>query len=163
MTPTPSFMALVVVLPLAGLVAQQPLRVALPVGTRVRVEQTSGASSEGTMLLSRGDTLLLQPTGREDTIRIAAAAVKSLRVMESPPLWHYPTPNDINFYTFALIPQAQPGDSSEVDPLRHVLLVANQSEFTAADPATGKTLWTRKDLPDLKGAALDLWGVRGTA
>src|SRR2546426_3173505 len=47
------------------------------------------------------------------------------------------------------------------DAFRDALLIANKTELAAIDPATGDAIWTRKDLTDLHGVALDFVGATG--
>src|SRR6266487_3492400 len=67
------------------------------VGAHVKTQFDSGAQSvEGIILAWRGDTLLVQARDRADTVRIASGALQKLRIVESPALWRYTSPGDIN-------------------------------------------------------------------
>src|SRR5438552_19187135 len=72
------------------ILAQTARGVLVPVGAHVKIDTESGGQSvEGTIVAWRGDTLLVQPQSRTDTVRVASGALKKLRVVESPALWRY--------------------------------------------------------------------------
>src|SRR2546430_7056825 len=96
-----------------------------------------------------------------DTVRIAAAALKKLRIAESPTVWRHTSPSDINFFASVAVPRPGDADRSRGDAFRDALLIANKTELAAIDPATGDAIWTRKDLTDLHGVALDFVGATG--
>jgi len=162
MRPACTFVASLCLSPLISLVAQEPHGVLVPVGARVKAEsQQSGKTTEGTVVAWRGDTLVVRAAEGGDTVRIAAAALKKLRVVESPTVWRYTSPADINYFTSAAVPRPADAAPFGTDVFRDVLLIANQTELAAIDPVTGGAIWTRKDLPDLRGVALDFVGVTG--
>src|SRR5207244_2004135 len=69
------------------ILAQTARGVLVPVGAHVKIDTESGGQSvEGTIVAWRGDTLLVQPQSRTDTVRVASGALKKLRVVESPAL-----------------------------------------------------------------------------
>jgi len=139
-------------------------RVALPVGAQVKIDNESGGQTiEGTVLAWRHDTLLVQPKGRADTVRVAPAGIKKLRIVESPTLWRYASPSDINFYESADLPRPHDFSSESGDAYDRVLLVGTKTELAGVNAATGAVAWTRKDLADLKGVALDVVGNTGFA
>src|SRR5207245_10056156 len=106
MRPACMFVASLCLSPLISLVAQEPRGVLVPVGARVKAEsQQSGKATEGTVVAWRGDTLVVHAAEGGDTVRIAAAALKKLRVVESPMVWRYTSPADINYFTAAAVPR----------------------------------------------------------
>ncbi len=140
----------------APLFAQAP-RVALPVGARVKIDNEAGGQPiEGTVLAWRRDTLLVQPQGRGDTVRVAPDAVKKLRIVESPALWRYTSASEINFHSSADLPRPRDRTSAAGDAYDRLLLVGTKTELAGVDPVTGAVVWTRKDLADLKGVSLDV-------
>src|SRR5438034_8033135 len=163
MRPPPcTFVAALCIPPLISLVAQQPRGVLVPVGALVKAQSAqSGKTTEGTVLAWRGDTLVVRAAEGGDTVRIAAATLKKLRVVESPTLWRYTRPTEINFFGSAAVPRSGDADRSSGDAFRDALLIANKTELAAIDPATGDAIWTRKDLTDLRGVALDFVGATG--
>lgn len=159
------FLALCRLIPFTSSVAQVPRGVDVPVGARVKAEPRAGRTIEGTALWSSGDTLVLHAEKpddmRGDTVRLAAASLKNLRIVESPLLWRYTTPTDITFYHYALVPRPKDIERSRADPFRYVLLVGSGSELAGVDPVTGATLWARADLANLSEVALDIVGRTG--
>ena len=143
------------------LLAQVQRGIVIPVGARVKVDQASGPTVEGTVVAWRGDTLLVQPRDRADTLRIAPTALKKLRVVESPALWRYSSPSDINFSVVADLPRAHDPTSASGDSYDRLLLVGNKTELAGVNTATGAALWSRKDLADLKGVGMDVVGNTG--
>jgi hypothetical protein len=144
------------------LFAQTPHRVALPVGTRVKIDYESGGPTvEGTILAWHADTLLVQPQARVDTVRFASNALKKVRVLESPSLWRYASPGAIKFYFPVDLPRPHDLTSASGDLYDHLLLVGTKTELAGVNPATGAPLWSRKDLADLKAVALDIVGTTG--
>ena len=140
--------------------------VAIPIGARVKIgAQTEAQSVEGIVAAWHGDTLLVQPRDRADTsaVRIAPRDISRLRILESPALWRYTSPSAINFYWTANLMRAVDRTSSTGDDFDHLLLVAAKTELDGVSPATGTLLWSRKDLPDLKAATLDILGATGFA
>src|SRR4029077_9168750 len=97
MKPAPVALLPLLLLP-SPILAQTPRGATLPIGSRVKIEDQSGPSVEGTLVAWRGDTLLVQPESRSDTVRVTAANLKKLRVVESPGLWSYTSASKINFY-----------------------------------------------------------------
>jgi hypothetical protein len=149
-------------IPWTCLVAQQPHGALVPVGARVKAEPApSGGTAEGVVVAWRGDTVVVRRAEGGDTVRLAAAALKKLRVVESPTVWRYSSPSDINFFASGAVPRAGGTDPTAADPYRDVLLIANQTELAGVDPASGEAIWTRKDLPDLRAVALDFIGASG--
>ena len=163
MRPLPcTFVAALCTAPLISLVAQEPRGVLVPVGALVKAESAqSGKTTEGTVLAWRGDTLVMRAAEGGDTVRIAAAALKKLRIAESPTVWRHTSPSDINFFASVAVPRPGDADRSSGDAFRDALLIANKTELAAIDPATGDAIWTRKDLTDLHGVALDFVGATG--
>ncbi len=163
MTPASRVVSLWYLLLLASpLLAQVSRGVAVPVGARVKIEgATDAQSAEGAVLAWRGDTVLVQRQDRGDTVRMASNALKKLRIVESPALWRYRSPSDITFYTMAEVPRAYDRFSASGDAFAPILILANKAELVGIDPATGTVTWSRKDLPDVKGTALDLVGTTG--
>src|SRR5205807_7240398 len=86
-------------------------------------------SVEGTIVAWRGDTLLVQPQSRTDTVRVASGALKKLRVVESPALWRYTSPSTINFYSSTAIPRAHDVTSRSGDAYERLLLVGTKTEL----------------------------------
>src|SRR5438876_5375851 len=127
MRPPPcTFVAALCIPPLISLVAQQPRGVLVPVGALVKAESAqSGKTTEGTVVAWRGDTLVVRAAEGGDTVRIAAAALKKLRVVESPTVWRYTSPADINFFTSAAVPRPAGVAPFGADPFRDVLLIAS--------------------------------------
>ncbi len=158
--PTRCIVALLLLAPLIQAVAQTARGARVPAGAQVKAEAPD-KTIEGTLLSWRGDSLVLRAAERGDTVRVAAASLKGIRVVESPPVWRLTTPSDINFFVDAVVPRSSGVDPGTADRWRHVLLVASQTEFAGVDPVTGTTMWTRKDLPDLKPTALDFVGRTG--
>src|SRR2546425_9421712 len=111
MRPLPcTFVAALCTAPLISLVAQEPRGVLVPVGALVKAESAqSGKTTEGTVLAWRGDTLVMRAAEGGDTVRIAAAALKKLRIAESPTVWRHTSPSDINFFASVAVPR--PGDA----------------------------------------------------
>ena len=152
---------LLLAIPVNGPVAQGPRGTRALVGARVKAEtQPAGRTVEGTVLPSSSDTLVLRAdlpgVGRGDTVRIAAAALKNLRVVESPALWRYTRPTDINFFVWVVIPGLRAVEPAGAGPFPHVVVVASKTELAALDAATGTPIWTRQDLADLRGEAFDI-------
>jgi outer membrane protein assembly factor BamB len=136
----------------------------LPAGSLVKIDNGSGGQAiEGTVLAWRRDTLLVQPKGRADTVRVAPADVKKLRILESPALWRYASQSEINFYVSADLPRPHDYSSESGDAYDRLLLVGSKTELAGVSPATGAVVWTRKDLADLKAVALDVIGSTGYA
>jgi len=164
--PTFVVVPLLLLTPFSALVGQQPRGVLVPVGARVKVE-APGKTIKGILLPWRGDTLVLiaeEPVDMYgDTVRLAGASLKSFRVVQSPSVWRYSTSTDINFYVDVAVPRPSDSQLAGADQFRHVLLVASKGELAGVDPATGTATWTRTDLPDLKGVALDVVGRTGYA
>ncbi len=135
--------------------AQRPTGVLLPVGARMKAEAVSSPSTiEGTLLARHADTLIVATQGR-DTVRLASGQINKLRVVESPTLWQYTSASDINYYAFPNIPRGTGAPRSD-DPYSIELLVATKTALVGIDPGTGTPLWTRQDLPDVKGVELDI-------
>src|SRR5439155_1335054 len=127
------------------------------VGAHLKVDTESGVQSvEGTIVAWRGDTLLVQPQSRTDTVRVASGALKKLRVVESPALWRYTSPSTINFYSSTAIPRAHDVTSRSGDAYERLLLVGTKTELAGVNTSTGAVLWSRKDLADIKNASLDI-------
>lgn len=161
-SPILAVLPLLVLAPATGAVAQAARGVLVPAGARLKAEtQPAGRTIEGTVLVARGDTLVLRAEERGDTVRIATAALKNVRVVESPSLWRYTPPGGINFSAAVTVPRGRDVEPVSADAFRHVLLVASKTELAAIDPVTGTARWTRKDLPDLHGVALDIVGSTG--
>jgi outer membrane protein assembly factor BamB len=153
---------LAVVVP-THVLAQRAPGVLVPVGARVKVDMRSPqATVEGIVLAWRADTLLFAPPGRADTVRLASGAISKLRVVESPSLWRYTSGSDINYYTFPSVPRSAGAPWTD-DLYRVQLLVATKTELVGVDPGTGTPVWTRRDLPDIKGVAIDVVGLTGYA
>jgi outer membrane protein assembly factor BamB len=165
MRPAPGLLVAVLALvPAAAWPAQAPRGALVPVGARVKADaRPPGQTTEGTVLAWRGDTLVLRAQVGGDTVRIAPAALKNLRVLQSPALWRYASPSEINAYTLADLPR--PGDAGPAgsDAYQPLVLLATRTELAGVDPATGKPTWSRRDLADLKGVALDVVGATGYA
>jgi outer membrane protein assembly factor BamB len=142
------------------LVAQHPHHPTILVGARVKLDVPSGIGNEGTLLAWRGDTVVLKLASKSDTVRVAATMRNGIRVIESPALWRDTTGTGITFYTTFLVPRSDGRDSSE-HRFRHLLLVGTVSQLTGFDPSTGRAIWTRPDLPDLKLVAVDFVGRTG--
>ena len=139
------------------ILAQTGRGVLVPVGAHVKVDTDSGGQSvEGTIVAWRGDTLLVQPQSRTDTVRVASGALKKLRVVESPALWRYTSPSTINFYFSTGMPRAHDVISMSGDAYERLLLVGTKTELAGVNTSTGAVLWSRKDLADIKNAALDI-------
>ena len=139
------------------ILAQTVRGVLVPVGARVKIDaESDGQSAEGTIVAWRGDTLLVQPQSRTDTVRVASAALKKLRVVESPALWRYTSPSTINFYFSTAIPRAHDVTSRSGDAYERFLLVGNKTELAGINTSTGAVRWSRKDLGDLKTVSLDV-------
>jgi len=160
-------LALIVVVPLLlplgnPLRAQAVSHVLVPIGARVKVE-SNGESLEGTFAGWRGDTLVVQPQGRSDTVRFMRAVVNTLRIVESPSLWRYTSPSDINFFFSTSIPRPYDLTSTSGDAWERLVLVGAKTELTALDAETGAVRWSRKDLGGIKRAALDLAWSSGFA
>src|SRR6266550_3247435 len=135
--------------------AQRPTGVLLPVGARMKAEAVSSPSTiEGTLLARHADTLIVATQGR-DTVRLASGQINKLRVVESPTLWQYTSVSDINYYAFPNSPRGTGAPRSD-DPYSIELLVATTTALVGIDPGTGTPLWTRQDLPDVKGVELDI-------
>jgi len=132
----------------------------VPVGASVKAQPRGRGTFEGTVVAWSGDTLVFQTQARDgirgDTMRVAAASLEKLRVLESPVLWRYTAPGDIGFY----VSTARP---SSTDSLRDVLVVGTAVELAGIDPVTGATIWSRSDLANLSPAAIDLVGPTGYA
>src|SRR2546422_8241030 len=139
------------------ILAQTARGVLVPVGAHVKVDAESGGQSvEGTIVAWRGDTLLVQPQSRTDTVRVASGALKKLRVVESPALWRYTSPSTINFYFSTGMPRAHDVTSMSGDAYERLLLVGTKTELAGVNTSTGAVLWSRKDLADIKNASLDI-------
>src|SRR5437870_5476235 len=139
------------------ILAQTARGVLVPVGAHVKIDTESGGQSvEGTIVAWRGDTLLVQPQSRTDTVRVASGALKKLRVVESPALWRYTSPSTINFYFSTAIPRAHDVTSRSGDAYERLLLVGTKTELAGVNTSTGAVLWSRKDLADIKNASLDI-------
>ncbi len=139
------------------ILAQIARGVLVPVGAHVKIDTESGGQSvEGTIVAWRGDTLLVQPQSRTDTVRVASGALKKLRVVESPALWRYTSPSTINFYFSTAIPRAHDVTSRSGDAYERLLLVGNKTELAGINTSTGAVRWSRKDLGDIKSASLDI-------
>ena len=142
--------------------AQSPRGLPVPIGARVKIEGATDAQSvEGTVLAWRQDTLLVLGKERPDTVHVAASALKKLRVVESPALWRYTSPSNINFFRTVEIPRAYDRTSASGDAFESVLILGNKTELVGINPATGTVTWSRKDLADLKQAAMDIVGSTG--
>lgn len=144
-----------------ALVAQRPSHPTVPIGAQVKLDRSQGPGSEGTLLAWRGDTLVVKAADRGDTVRIRRSELNGIRVVESPALWRDTTTADINFYVSAAVPRSHGNDSGEDTRYRRVLLVATEMSLAGLDGATGRTLWTRYDLSNLKLAAVDFVGLTG--
>ena len=136
------------------MLAQTPRGATLPVGSRVKIETQSGTSVEGALVAWRGDTLLVQPESRTDTVRMPSANLKKLRVVESPALWSYTSPSKINFYFSTDMPRARDFTSMSGDAYERLLVVGTKTELAGVNASTGAVLWSRKDRADINGAAL---------
>src|SRR5207247_9419776 len=101
----------------------------------------------------RGAPLVVGAAEGGDTVGIAAATLKKLRVVESPTLWRYTSPTEINFFGSAAVPRSGDADRSSGDAFRDALLIANKTELAAIDTATGDAIWRRKDRTNLRGEA----------
>ena len=139
-------LALIVVVPLLlplgnPLRAQAVSHVLVPIGARVKVE-SNGESLEGTFAGWRGDTLVVQPQGRSDTVRFMRAVVNTLRIVESPSLWRYTSPSDINFFFSTSIPRPYDLTSTSGDAWERLVLVGAKTELTALDAETGAVRWS---------------------
>jgi outer membrane protein assembly factor BamB len=142
---------------------QNPAGVLVPVGARVKVETAwPVVTAEGTILAWRADTMVLAKKDGGDTVRIGSGRINKLRVIESPPLWRYTAAGDINYYAFPNLPRRRDAPLTD-DPYRIELLVASQTALVGIDPGTGTPLWTREDLPDVKGIEIDIVGATGYA
>lgn len=150
----PAVLVLLSLQPNAPLVAQRPQR-GIPIGAHLKLDASQGRGTEGTLLGWRGDTLVVKSAGRNDTVRVAANVVNSIRIVQSPALWGDTITADMSFYGSVVV--ALPGGSgSDSDTqYRHLLLLATTAHLAALDPANGRILWTRTDLGGLKEAALD--------
>ncbi|HKW40093.1 MAG TPA: PQQ-binding-like beta-propeller repeat protein, partial [Gemmatimonadales bacterium] len=148
-------MKLALLLLVTSSLSQGPRGVALPNGARVKIDIQSG-SVEGTLVARRGDTLLVQPQSKSDTVRVLPSAINKFRVQESPALWRYTSPSDINFFFTTGIPRPHDVTASSGDAYERILIVGNKTELAGVDATTGAVLWSRKDLGNLKRAALDL-------
>ena len=162
--PTFVVVPLLLLTPFTALVGQQPRGVLVPVGARVKVE-APGKTIKGILLPWRGDTLVLiaeEPVDMYgDTVRLAGASLKSFRVVQSPSVWRYNSPTDINFHRDVVVPGSGDMALGGGDQVRRLLLVASDSQVAGVDPVAGTVSWTRKDLPNLKGVALDVVGWTG--
>src|SRR3989449_9377073 len=139
------------------ILAQTARGVLVPVGAHVKIDTESGGQSvEGTIVAWHGDTLLVQPQSRTDTVRVASGALKQLRVVESPALWRYTSPSTINFYFSTGMPRAHDVTSMSGDAYERLLLVGTKTELAGVNTSTGAVLWSRKDLADIKNASLDI-------
>jgi len=148
----------------APLFAQTPAPRRLPPGALVKIDNESGGQAvEGLVLAWSHDTLLVQPKGGADTVRVAPANVKKLRIVESPTLWHYASQSEINFSISADIPRSHDYTSESGDAYDRLLLVASKTELAGVNPVTGTVVWTRQDLADLNGVALAVAGNMGYA
>jgi outer membrane protein assembly factor BamB len=147
--------------PTTILAAQHASHPAIPVGARVKLDLSSGPGTEGILLAWRGDTLVVKAADRNDTIRVRMTELSGIRVMDSPALWGDTMTADINFYVSAAVPRSAGSDSGEDIRYRRVLLVATGTSLAGLDPTTGRTLWTRTDLADLKWATVDFVGRTG--
>src|SRR5437879_10662504 len=125
--------------------AQSPRGLPVPIGARVKIEGATDAQSvEGTVLAWRQDTLLVLGKERPDTVHVAASALKKLRVVESPALWRYTSPSNINFFRTVEIPRAYDRTSASGDAFESVLILRNKTELVGINPATGTVTWSRK-------------------
>lgn len=153
--------------PCHALVAQERTPVPVPVRARVEVSKTQSGSPKVTAIVAgwSADTVVLdvlEPDAmRGDTLRVAQSAISSFRVKQSPSLWRYVSVGEITFLTTATVPRATEVAPGTADPFRTLLLVASKDALAGVDPVAGTELWTRKDLPDLKGAELDIVGRSG--
>jgi len=139
------------------IMAQTARGVLVPVGAHVKIDIESGGQSvEGTIVAWRGDTLLVQPQARTDTVRVASGALKKLRVVESPALWRYTSPSTINFYFSTAIPRTHDVTSRSGDAYERLLLVGTKTELAGINTSTGAVRWSRKDLADIKNVSLDI-------
>jgi len=139
------------------ILAQAARGVLVPVGAHVKIDtEPGGESVEGTIVAWRGDTLLVQPQSRADTVRVASGALKKLRVVESPALWRYTSPGTINFYFSTAIPRAHDVTSRSGDAYERLLLVGSKTELAGVNASTGAVQWSRKDLADIKNVSLDI-------
>src|SRR3989442_802327 len=156
MRPLPcTFVAALCTAPLISLVAQEPRGVLVPVGALVKAESAqSGKTTEGTVLAWRGDTLVMRAAEGGDTVRIPAAALKKLRIAESPTVWRHTSPSEINFFASVAVPRSGDADRSSGDAFRDALLIAHKTEL-----ATGKVRWRRDHLFGLEPKVFGTGGV----
>ena len=158
MKPAPAALLPLLLLP-SFILAQTPRGATLPIGSRVKIEEQSGPSVEGTLVAWRGDTLLVQPESRADTVRVTAANLKKLRVVESPGLWSYSSASKINFYFSTGMPRPRDFTSMSGDAFERLLVVGTKTELVGVNASTGAVLWSRKDRADINGAAVTIaWG-----
>ncbi len=138
MKPAPAALVSLLLLP-SPMLAQTPRGATLPVGSRVKIETQSGTSVEGALVAWRGDTLLVQPEARTDTVRMPSANLKKLRVVESPALWSYTSPSKINFYFSTDMPRARDFTSMSGDAYERLLVVGTKTELAGVNASTAAT------------------------
>ena len=136
----------------------------VPTGARVRIDTKSGLRNfEGTVVAWRADTVLVKSPERVDTLRFARTGIQKLRILESPALWRYNSPSEINYYFTAAIPRPYDIASATGDSHEHLLLIGTKTQLVGVNPTTGAVTWARKDLADLKAVGLDIVGSTGFA
>src|SRR5712691_4047395 len=147
------------------LLTQDPRRApSVPNGARVRIDTKSGLRNlEGTVVAWRADTVLVKSPERADTLRFARTGIQKLRILESPALWRYNSPSEINYYFTAAIPRPYDIASATGDSHEHLLLIGTKTQLVGVNPTTGAVTWARKDLADLKAVGLDIVGSTGFA
>jgi outer membrane protein assembly factor BamB len=157
------------VLPLLTTSGQTRAGVLVPAGARIRIEG-AGKEIEGSLVRLGRDSVVVSVSSPGELIgrRSATAmeAVSGIRVLESPELWRRSTTSSMTFFMGVTVPAslAPAEGTSEPDgaeDMRHVLLVGTGTELSGVDPESGKTIWTRNDLPNLGLASIDLVGRTG--
>src|SRR5438105_2239530 len=91
------------------ILAQTARGVLVPVGAHVKVDTESGGQSvEGTIVAWRGDTLLVQPQSRTDTVRVASGAGTVDRCPSAPRAAGCPRPGSTPPSSFSAAPRTAP-------------------------------------------------------
>src|SRR5690349_1627478 len=126
----PAVLALLSLQPNGRLVAQRPQR-GIPIGAHLKLDASQARGTEGTLLGWRGDTLVVKSAGRNDTVRVAAHVVNSIRIVQSPALWGDTITADMSFYGSVVVPLPGGSDSDTDTQYRHLLLVATTAHLAA--------------------------------